>query len=135
MAPNNIRKLERSVILAVATLAFAFVTMVVSVATHHLSLPPSDLAYGGPWFPTPVLQVALFLSLITTLVAYPFMIWGLLQTQLVRSLPVVCSVAVISTSATAPFLGPWAIVPGIALLIVSMGFCRSRFRGSVSSSI
>ena len=112
---------ERAMVLALATVVCAGLTMCVGIAFLHMSL------YGEPWFSAHVMSVAGPYCILCALLAYPFMLWGLVRTNLARSLPFVFVVAVGSMAVTAR-LG--LLGAGISLLcsIVAMAVCRRRFR-------
>ena len=80
---------ERAVILFFATVACALLTMSVGIGMIHFWLPPTDGAYGKPWFSIEVMTVAGPLCTLCVVIAYPVMLWGLARTNLGKSLPVV----------------------------------------------
>ena len=132
MAYSRYIRFERAVILFVATIACALLTMTVGVGMIHLRLPPTDGAYDKRWFSTEVTAVAGPLCLVCAVIAYPLMLWGLLRTDLAKSVPVVFAVAVVSMAATAGF-GPLGAGISLACSTLAMAWCRSRFRSRPTS--
>lgn len=124
---------ERAVILAFATVICSGLTMVVGLGVFHLSLPPTDGAYGGSWFSEPAMTVAGPLCMLCTLIAYPFMLWGLVRTRLTRSLPLVFLVSLCSMALLARFHVFGALI-SLACSITTVSVCRWRFRDTVEST-
>lgn len=133
MAHSRYMVLERAVILLLATVACALVTMVVGVGTFHLWLPQSDGAYGKPWFTVEVMAVAGTLCVACAVIAYPVILWGLLRTNLFKSLPVVVVVSITSMAASAR-LGPLGAGISLVCSTLAIVWCRSRFRDTVGAA-
>ena len=125
---------ERAVILAFATVLCSGLTMVVGIGAFHLSLPPTDGATLRSWFSEPVMTIAGPLCGLCTLIAYPFMLWGLVQTRLVRSLPLVILVSLSSMAVLARFHVIGAVI-SLVCSITTMCVCRWRFRDTVEATL
>lgn len=133
MAYSRYIGFERAVILLFATVACALLTMVVGIGMIHLRLPPTDGAYGKPWFSIEVMTVAGPLCILCAAIAYPVMIWGLVRTKLAKSLPVVFVVSTGSMAASAG-LGPLGAGISLACSTVAIAWCRWRLRDSVGAA-
>lgn len=132
MAHRRYILFERAVILAFATALCSGLTMVVGLGAFHLSLPPTDRAYGGSWFSEPAMTVAGPLCGLCTLIAYPFMLWGLVRTRLVKSLPTVILVSLGSMAVLARFHVIGAVI-SLVCSIAAMCVCRWRFRDTAEA--
>lgn len=117
---------ERAVILSVATVVCAVATMVVGIGVFRLGLPPTDGAYGRPWFSVEVMTVAGPLCVSCAAIAWPVMLWGLLRTTVSKSLPVVFAVSVGSMAASAR-LGPLGAGISLGCSVLAIAWCRRRF--------
>ena len=125
--------LERAVILLFATVACALLTMTVGIGMIHFRLPPTDGAYGKPWFSVEVMTVAGPLCILCAAIAYPVMVWGLVRTNLAKSLPIVFVVSAGSMAASAG-LGPLGAGVSLVCSTGAIAWCRRRFRDSVGAA-
>ena len=133
MAYSRYIGFERAVILLFATVACALLTMTVGIGVFHLCLPRTDGAYGKSWFSTEVMTVAGPLCILCAGIAYPLMVWGLVRTNLARSLPIVFVVSAGSMAASAA-LGPLGAGVCLACSAIAIVWCRWRFRDSVGAA-
>jgi O-antigen/teichoic acid export membrane protein len=133
MAYSRYIGFERAVILLFATVACALLTMIVGIGMIHLRLPPTDGAYGKPWFSIEVMTVAGPLGILCAVIAYPVMLWGLGRANLAKSLPVVFVVSVGSMAASAR-VGPLGAGVSLACSTAAIAWCRWRFRDTVGAA-
>jgi hypothetical protein len=133
MAYSRFIGFERAIILLLATIACTLLTMTVGIGVFHLSLPPTDGAYGKSWFSTEVMTVATPLCVLCAGIAYPLMVWGLVRTNLARSLPIVFVVSTGSMAASAG-LGPLGAGISLGCSTIAVAWCRWRFRDSVGAA-
>ncbi len=118
--------------LAVATMTCAALTATASYIVFHASLPPSDEAYGTPWWSLlkdPLVTFALVMyGTIAAALAYPFTLFLLIRTRLRITIPVTAITTSVATAvAMSLVIFPAAIVIGLYIGILTMALCWLLF--------
>lgn len=118
--------------LAVATMICVALTATASFIVFHASLPPSDGAYGTPWWSflnDPFVTFALVMyGTIAAALAYPFTLFLLLRTRLRVTIPLTGTMTLLATAvATSLVIYLAAIVIGLYIGILTMGLCWLLF--------
>ncbi|MEQ1632893.1 MAG: hypothetical protein ABL997_11005 [Planctomycetota bacterium] len=127
-AHTDLHRVDRAILLALATLGIVVATTVASMVAFQNSLPPDDAAFGTDPFAFPKGMVAAPFSLMAFAIAWPLMHFGLRATDLRRSLPVVAATVLLVTPAVAtrnPVLAP---VCGLAAGALAIRLSRRAFR-------
>ena len=102
-------RFERAVVLAFATLGCAWATATVGMFGFELS---NRLTLVGLGLSGVDGEIACWLTAIAALIAYPFMLWGLMRTQFERSLPRVFATSLLSMAVLSP-AGPLGVPPSL----------------------
>ena len=122
-------RFARALVLAVATATIAAFTLFASLAMFHLRAATGNRESLGSFLGDPmVLEVGFVFATLAAAIAYPFMVWLLMGTQLHRSVPVVGAVTVATTSLLSFAFGPIAMLPGLLVGLGTMVACRKRYR-------
>lgn len=116
-------KFERAVILAVGAAVIAILTAVLSVFVLRLQ----HAAPGEQLFPGTAVEYALAWAVPSAAVAYPFLVWGLLRTRLVRSLLLVATVSLVVTPPALLVFAMHGLWIGFLASLLAISFCRRRF--------
>ncbi len=125
---SPLHRIDRSVVVAIATFAIVVATSVVSIFAFYFGLPPDDAAFGKDQLAFPVGMVAIPLSVLAFAVAWPLMHFGLKAADLRLALPVVAGTVLVVTPLVAlvqPVLAP---VLGLASGAAAILLCRRAFR-------
>ena len=133
MSMSRGSNLECGLAIGVMTLVCAFLAMLVALFVQYLQLSENDSAKDVPFiliFADPlVLMVAVPVTLIVALLAFPTAFFLLVRTQLNRSIPIVLVATLIGTALGGfliPILG--SVVGGLICGELSMLWCRSKLR-------